>query len=107
MTQVKHANCRREYGELTHEAAAAATALAWDCLENLSELATPVPCDLSDIWLAKKQRALHNDYEDDLLIAAAMRAHADLLVTNDAALCSHASVAAMCVADALRYLKTL
>lgn len=98
---------RREHGELTHEAAAAATALAWDCLENLSELATPVPCDLSDIWLAKKQRALHNDYEDDLLIAAAMRAHADLLVTNDVALCSHAPVAAMCVADALRYLKTL
>ncbi len=98
---------RRAHGELTHEAAAAATSLAWDCLENLSELATPVPCDLSDIWLAKKHRALHSDYEDDLVIAAALRAHADLLVTNNAALCSHAPVAAMCTADAIQYLKTL
>ncbi len=98
---------RREHGELTHEAASAATGLAWDCLENLSELATPVGCDLSDIWLAKKHRALHSDYEDDLVIAAALRAKVDLLVTNDAALCSHAPVAAMGVVDALGYLETL
>ena len=66
----------------------------------LSQLATPVPCDLSDIWMASKQRKLHSDYEDDLIIAAAMRAKADLLVTNDAKLCSHAPVAAMSAEDA-------
>lgn len=73
----------------------------------LSQLATPVPCDLSDIWMASKQRKLHSDYEDDLIIAAAMRAKADLLVTNDVKLCSHAPVAAMSVEDAKNYLATL
>lgn len=85
----------------------AATSLAWDCLDVLSQLATPVPCDLSDIWMASKQRNLHSDYEDDLIIAAAMRSQADLLVTNDVKLCSHAPVAAMSVEDAKNYLATL
>ena len=65
---------RREHGSLSQDAAVAATSLAWDCLDVLSQLATPVPCDLSDIWMASKQRNLHSDYEDDLIIAAAMRA---------------------------------
>lgn len=95
---------RREHGSLSQDAAVAATSLAWDCLDVLSQLATPVPCDLSDIWMASKQRKLHSDYGDDLIIAAAMRAKADLLVTNDAKLCSHAPVAAMSVVDARNYL---
>ena len=98
---------RREHGSLSQDAASAATSLAWDCLDVLSQLATPVPCDLSDIWMASKQRKLHSDYEDDLIIAAAMRAKADLLVTNDVKLCSHAPVAAMSVEDARNYLTTL
>ena len=98
---------RREHGSLSQDAAVAATSLAWDCLDVLSQLATPVPCDLSDIWMASKQRNLHSDYEDDLIIAAAMRSKADLLVTNDAKLCSHAPVAAMSAEDAKNYLATL
>lgn len=98
---------RREHGSLSQYAATAATSLAWDCLSVLSQLATPVPCDLSDIWMASKQRNLHSDYEDDLIIAAAMRAKADLLVINDAKLCSHAPVAAMSVDNARNYLTTL
>ena len=52
---------RREHGSLSQDAASAATSLAWDCLDVLSQLATPVPCDLSDIWMASKQRKLHSD----------------------------------------------
>ena len=80
---------------------------AWYRRDVLSQLATPVPCDLSDIWMASKQRNLHSDYEDDLIIAAAIRAQADLLVTNDVKLCSHAPVAAMSAEDAKNYLATL
>ena len=98
---------RREHGSLSQDAAAAATSLAWDCLDVLSQIATPVPCDLSDIWMASKQRELHNDYEDDLIIAAAVRAKTDLLVTNDAKLRSHAPVAAMNVENARNYLASL
>ena len=87
---------RREHGSLSQDAAVAATSLA-----------TPVPCDLSDIWMASKQRNLHSDYEDDLIIAAEIRSQADLLVTNDAKLCSHAPVAVMNVENARNYLTTL
>ena len=57
--------------------------------------------------MASRQRELHSDYEDDLIIAAAIRAQADLLVTNDVKLRSHAPVAAMSVEDAKNYLATL
>ena len=57
--------------------------------------------------MASKQRELHNDFEDDLIIAAAVRAKTDLLVTNDVKLCSHAPVAAMSVEDARNYLTPL
>ena len=94
-------------GELTDGQAAAATELAWGCLDNMTQIATAVGCDLSDVWLARKRKRLHADYEDNLVLAAAERAHADLLVTSDEQLLRHAPVAAMCVADAMAYLESL
>ena len=93
-------------GTLEEGVAAAAGEAAWGCIEHLDEIAGAVGCDGSDLWTARKQKPLHADFEDDLLIAAAMRSNASLLVTNDAALIAHAPVAALSVADALRYLRT-
>ena len=73
----------------------------------MSELAIAVPCDYTDVWMAQKQRRLHGDFEDDLVIAAAMRVKADLLVTADKALLLHAPVAAVDLADAVKYLEDL
>lgn len=80
-------------GRLSESAAGAARATAWACVDHLSDLATAVPCDHTDVWLAGKQRKLHGDYEDDLVIAAAVRSGADLLVTYDEGLRAHATVA--------------
>ena len=33
-----------------------------------------VACDQADVWMARKQRCLHEDYEDNLVVAAAQRA---------------------------------
>lgn len=91
-------------GELSESAANAATEAAWGCIEHLSQIATAIGCDISDVWVAAKQKQLHSDYEDDLMIAAAMRAHA-LLVTGDERLVRHSPVATMTAPDALTYLE--
>lgn len=105
------ADCKRAYraerGELTEAAAAAASELAWGCVRHMSELAIAIPCDHTDVWMAQRQKRIHSDFEDDLVIAAAIRAKADLLVTSDEALLRHAPVAAMDIADASKYLEDL
>ena len=94
-------------GGLTHPQAAAATEMAWGCLNNMTQIATAVGCDVSDVWVACKRRHLHADYEDNLVLAAAERACANLLVTSDEQLLKHAPVAALGPADAIAYLETL
>lgn len=106
------ADFKREYrrchdGALSPDGAAAATEVAWACLRNLEEIATAVGCDQSDVWMARAQRCLHEDYEDNLVIAAAQRSGADLLVTNDESLVRHSPVAALTCEDALLYLRSL
>lgn len=98
---------RQEHGELPESVSAAAGEIAWACLEQMSELATAVPCDHTDVWMAQKQRGLHADFEDDLVIAAAVRSRADLLVTEDAKLREHACVAVASVAGARKWLDSL
>ena len=52
--------------------------------------ATAVGADESDLWTACNLRSVHNDLEDNLVVAAAQRADATYLVTNDEALIKHA-----------------
>ncbi len=98
---------RQEHGHLDEAAAVATNAAAWGCVNHMAELATAVPCDHADVWMAQKQRGLHNDFEDDLVIAAALRSKCDLLVTEDAALREHACVAVASVADAMHWIKAV
>lgn len=72
--------------------------------ENIQEIATPVAVDLSDVLLAGRFRSQVYDFEDALIAAAAMRCHADVLVTNDERFLRHCPVNAMDAADALVYL---
>lgn len=106
------AGLKRQYrdehdGALTDGAARAAQEVAWGCLGHMNEVATPVGCDMLDVQLARKQRRLHGDYEDDLVIAAVMRSQRCLLVTRDEGLLRHAPVAALSVPDALIHVESL
>ncbi len=102
--QLKAAN--RADGALAPESAAAcAQRTAWAIIDNVLEIAAVGPSDHSDALIAAKQRSLHSDYEDNLVVCTAMRVDARLLVTNDAALAKHASVATMTAEDALAYIK--
>lgn len=85
----------------------AARIAAWSIVEKLIGSVEVVGSDYSDAYLASKHRAIHDDYEDDLVIAAAMRMNADLLVTSDQALLKHSPVAALSPEDAIHWLENL
>lgn len=106
-SELKRLERQESGGELSESGALAAEAAAWGCVNNLQVIACVVPLDLPDVWMASKQRALHRDFEDDLLIAASLRSKADYLVTNDEKLLRHCPVAALDVTDMLALLEVL
>ena len=90
----------RASGSTVGEAEAlVAKELAWSCIDNMRELACAVGADESDVWLASKYRSLHEDLEDNLVLAAAERAGVAYLVTNDQTLIGKSTVAALAPAD--------
>ena len=95
----------RQDGKLApEEAAASARSTAWASIDFIMELAAAGPSDQADALIAAKYRNVHGDYEDNLVIACAMRTEARLLVTNNAKLIRHSPVAAMRANDAANLL---
>ena len=84
---------RKGKGMLPDEYARAIASHAWDFIESMQELGTPVGSSTADLWLASKLRDEHADLEDNLIVAACMRLDVDYLVTSDAKLIHHAPVA--------------
>ena len=96
---------REGLGELNEAYSKAIRELSWDCVSNMQEIGTVVGADLSDLWLAEQYRTLHNDLEDNLVLAACIRAKADYLVTRDTDLIKHSPVAALTPDDATKLLE--
>lgn len=96
---------RVEGREVTQSDALAINRIAWAVVDNMSELATPVGMDLSDIWLASKWRGVDYDLEDNLIRAAARRAKVDLVVTWDKGLLAKALVPTVTPAVAIEELR--
>ncbi|MEG0476165.1 MAG: PIN domain-containing protein [Raoultibacter sp.] len=74
---------------------------AWGCIRALEEIATVVALDQSDVWLASKFRALHSDFEDNLILAALERSSADYLITADEVLLKRSPAPALSPGDLL------
>lgn len=72
-----------------------------DALSNMQTVATPVGADAADLWLARKLYRSHPDFEDCLVVAAAKRAGADFLITNDKTLVQHSLVPTLIPQDFL------
>lgn len=102
---LKSAECK-ERGEVSHTAAQAINTTCWAILDNLSEFASVVGTDEPDVWLARKHRSIHEDFEDNLVIASALRVNADYIITNDEQLIKHSPVAAL-VPDDFRTLLSM
>lgn len=95
---------RSEGRDMTEAGARAIASYASACVDTMAEVGVAVGADESDVWLARRLLRIHADFEDCLVLAAAERAGADLLVTNDEGLLLHAPVAALSVVDALALL---
>lgn len=95
---------RAKKGELNQTDAGIINELAWGCVQNMCEVATAVGVDDSDLWLARKYKALSTDFEDNVVLAAAQRVKADCLVTFDQNLIRRAPVPTMLPADVVALL---
>ena len=96
---------REDVGVLEQADALAAKSIAWGCVETVCKNATAIGADESDVWLARKYKTLHDDLEDNLILAAAQRANVRMLVTSDEVLLQKATVAAFTPKDAVSYLE--
>ena len=106
LTQKALKDANRRDGKMPPtEAAASARAAAWSAVDFIMELASVGPSDHSDAVIASRNRAIHSDFEDNLVVACAMRTDARMLVTNDEKLIRHSLVATLCAADAYECLR--
>jgi len=99
-------NLARLYPDRQELCAQAARTTAWEFVNTMREVATAVGADQADVWLACKREPLHDDVEDNLVVAAAERAKADFLVTSDRKLIAHSPVATLSPEDMVALLAT-
>lgn len=95
---------RAAKGSLDPDGAAAARETAWSCVLNALGFALVVPVGYNEVLQAVTNRPQHDDFEDDLVVAAAQRANIDYLVTSDRALARHAPTACLDPKEALELL---
>ena len=95
----------RAQGPLTDALAGAARETAWECVRHLVELVQVVDVGGNEVYGAYTLRHLHPDFEDDLLLAAAMQADVGHIVTGDGQLASHAPLTCVSIEDALELVR--
>ena len=97
---------RKASGSLSDEMAQAAGDVAWSCIRQLAENAIIVPTGRAECLHALVIRAVHADFEDDLIVATAQHAGVDCLVSNDQLLVKHAPIACLTSGDAVALLES-
>lgn len=97
---------RQASGELSEGMAHAANEVAWACVRQLIESILVVPTGRAESLQALVLRSVHEDFEDDLLVATALSANVDFLVSNDEALVKHAPIACLTSHDAIALLES-
>ena len=97
---------RKEKGALIQVDTRIASKIAWACVEQTLDIAEIVPLRRPECLRARDLRALHDDFEDDLVLAAAEHSGADYFVTSDDALRKHASIACLSPSDMVTLLKS-
>lgn len=96
---------RKASGSLSEGMARAADEVAWSCVRQLVENTLVLPTGRSESLQAFVLRSTHADFEDNLIIATALSANIDYLVSNDAELVKHAPIACLSSADAVTLLE--
>ena len=102
------AQARADHGGMLSEAdAAAARQIAWSCVKSVGEFAKVVGSTYAEYREACLLEPLHDDFEDDLVVSCAIHYGADVLVTSDERLITHAPVACLTPSDAVLAIEAL
>ena len=92
---------------ITPEVAAAAREVSWACVRDVLGKALVAPVGNAEVLGAFTLRHLHDDLEDDLMLATAESIDADALVTHDAALLKYAEDLCITTEEGLELLAEL
>ena len=95
---------REGAGSVSTSFAQAVNEAAWSCLNTVRRQSTVVAADVSDLIEALSLKSVHGDYEDNLVVAAAMRARATHIVSSDTTLQARSPVPCIGIVDALELL---
>lgn len=79
---------------------AAAREVSWECIRIIQQRSQVIEGDTSICLHAMTLRGYHDDFEDDLLIAAAQQNDVTLLISSDKELLAHAPVPCLTPDDA-------
>lgn len=96
---------RAEHGSLTQVDAKACNEIAWSCVQHAMDFALVVNTGNKECLDARVLRSLHDDFEDNLVVASARSAQMDFIVTGDEHLCAHSPVAALSPQDMVSLLE--
>ena len=86
---------RQASGQVSESMERAADEIAWACVRQLIENTIVLPTGRAESLLACTLRSIHDDFEDNLVLATAKNANMDYLVSNDEALVKHAPLACL------------
>ena len=82
-------DARRAGKDITPDIAAAAREVSWDCVRNVLEKALVAPVGRTEVLGAFTYKRIHDDFEDDLVLASLDAAGCQLFMTHDTALRRH------------------
>ncbi len=97
-------DARASGAELTAQLSMAAEEFAWGCVQSIFEMATVVSMGYVDMQMSRSVHKLHRDFEDNLIVAVAMRCGASYLVTSDRRLAANSPIPTLNAGQALAML---
>lgn len=95
---------RADGRQVTPDVAASAREVAWGCVRHVLDLALVVPIGHDEILHAFTYKRIHNDLEDDIILAAAARSGAGYILTNDTQLAARSPIPCIGIDNALQLL---
>lgn len=74
---------RKAGREITPQVVAAARETAWACVRKVVDFALVAPVGHAEVLQGFAYKAVHDDFEDDLILGVAYRTGVDYIVTHD------------------------
>ena len=107
MSNLMKLDTKKAGKEITPDIAAAARETAWGCVRNVLEKALVAPTGAAEVLGAFTYKRMHDDFEDDLVLAALDAADGHLLMTHDTKLARHIGESCITAEEGLQLLDEL